>query len=237
MFSFFKSKTVVPEIDFSSLGTDIHSHLVPGIDDGAQNLQQSIELIKSLVDLGFKKIITTPHIMVDYYRNDYNTISTGLNLVKTELNRQKISVKIEAAAEYYFDEDFENKLHNSQLLNLGKYLLFEISFSNYPINLYEIIQKITDKGFTPILAHPERYTYLHGSINNYHRIKASGCNLQLNTLSLGGYYGKHVKRMAEALVDGSDMHHQKHADALRLALSQPYLYRLLTDYPLKNATL
>ena len=245
MLSFFKpKKNIIPEIDFSALGTDLHSHLIAGIDDGAQNLGQSVELIRSVLDLGFKKIITTPHVMVDYYRNTPETIKTGLSILKEELNKQKIEVTIEAAAEYYLDEDFENKLDSGEILTFSNYLLFEISFSNFPINFFEIVEKIVSKGYTPLLAHPERYAYLHGSVTNYRRIKDAGCHLQLNTISLTGYYGKPVRKAAEMLVDnmlidfiGSDMHHLKHAEALKLSLLQPYVYKLLTDYPLKNSLL
>ena len=245
MLSFFKSKTKLPEIDFSSLGTDIHSHIIPGIDDGSRNVAESIELLCVLKELGFNRIITTPHVMVDYFRNTPETILTGLNILKEELKKQRIDIQVEAAAEYYFDEDFENKLEAGNLLTIGdNYLLFELSFSNYPINLFQVIEKMTDRGLKPILAHPERYAYLHGSVNNYRRIKEAGCCLQLNTISLTGYYGKPVQKAAEELVDhmlidfiGSDMHHLKHANALKASLSQPYLHRLLTDYPLQNQTL
>jgi tyrosine-protein phosphatase YwqE len=218
MLSLFRQKVRVPEIDFVDLGTDMHSHLIPGIDDGAQNLAQSIELIQDILDLGFRKIITTPHVMVDYYRNNRETITTGLTILKDELKRRRMEVEIEVAAEYYFDEGFENKIERRDILTLGdNYLLFEIPFSTYPINLFEVINKIIDNGYTPILAHPERYSYLHGSINNYRRIKDAGCYFQLNTISLTGYYGRPVQRMAEELVDsflidflGSDMHHAIH---------------------------
>ncbi|MEJ6982478.1 CpsB/CapC family capsule biosynthesis tyrosine phosphatase [Pedobacter sp. P351] len=245
MLSFFKSKPVIPEINFAKLGTDMHSHLIPGIDDGAQNLTQSIELVRSLLSAGFQKIITTPHVMIDYYRNTPETINTGLAILKEELKNQKIDVLIEAAAEYYFDEDFENKIEQGDILTLGNnHLLFEIPFSTYPLNIFDIIEKIIKKGYVPILAHPERYSYLHGSITDYQRLKDAGCYFQLNTISLTGYYGKPVQKAAEELVDnmlidflGSDMHHLKHAAALKLALQQPYVYRLLTDYPLLNQTL
>ncbi|MBC8053451.1 MAG: capsular biosynthesis protein [Sphingobacteriaceae bacterium] len=246
MLSFFKTKPpVLPEIDFSSLGTDLHSHIIPGIDDGARDLSESIALIRTILDLGFQKIITTPHVMVDYYRNTPETIKTGLSILKKALLSENLDIEIEAAAEYYLDEDLENKLDNNEILPFGdNYLLFEISFSNFPVNLSEIVEKMISKGYKPILAHPERYSYLHGSITNYRRIKDVGCLFQLNTISLTGYYGKPTQKAAEMLVDkmlidfiGSDMHHLKHAQALKFALKHPYVYRLLTDYPLQNELL
>lgn len=246
LFDFFKKKAIsVPEINFSSIKTDMHSHLIPGIDDGAQDLSESIILIKKMVDFGFSKLITTPHIMADYYRNTTSIVLQGLEDLQEELLKQKIDIDISAAAEYYLDETFENKLHKGDILTLGKnYVLFELSFINYPQNLFEVIEKIKDKGYTPLLAHPERYPYFINSIENYQRLKEAGCYLQLNTLSLTGHYGKPTQKIAEEMVDnylvdflGSDLHRIKHADLLYKALSMPYVVRLLTDYQLQNELL
>lgn len=242
---FKKNATPVPEIDFSSIKTDLHSHLIPGIDDGAQNLTESIILIKKMMDFGFSKLITTPHIMADYYRNTTAIILSGLETLQEELTKQNIEIELSAAAEYYLDETFENKLRKGDMLTIGgKYVLFELSFINYPQNLYEVIEKIKDKGYTPLLAHPERYPYLISSVENYQRLKEAGCYLQLNTLSLTGHYGKPTQKMAEQLVDnylvdfiGSDLHRLKHANALYKALSMPYVQKLLTDYQLQNELL
>lgn len=247
MFSFFKSKkpSIPSGVNFSILKTDLHSHLIPGIDDGAQTLEDSITLIKKLMEVGYTKIITTPHIMADYYRNTPDIINKGLDVVREELARQNLNVELEAAAEYYLDETFESKLAKSDVLTMGsKYLLFEVSFVSYPPNLFDIIDKIKTRGFTPILAHPERYNYLAESIETFQRIKDAGCYLQLNTISLTGYYGKQTQRTAEQLVDhvlvdfiASDMHHVKHAAALESSLSIPYVQKLLTDYQLQNELL
>lgn len=243
LFDFLKKRSKqIPEINFSKIKTDMHSHLIPGIDDGAQNMEESIILIKRMMDFGFKKIITTPHIMADYYRNTPVSINTGLEALQQELTTQNIDIEIQAAAEYYLDETFENKLNKGDLLTLGgRYVLFELSYINYPQNLFEIIDKIKEKDFIPLLAHPERYPYLTGSIENFERIKDSGCYLQLNALSLTGYYGKSTQKVAEELVDnylidflGSDLHKVKQADMLEKSLSMPYIIRLLTDYQLQN---
>jgi len=243
LFDFLKNKKKqVPEINFSKIKTDLHSHLIPGIDDGAQNMEESIILIRRMMDFGFKKLITTPHIMADYYRNTPDSIINGLKVLRQELVTRNIDIEIHAAAEYYLDETFENKLNRGDILTLGgRYVLFELSYINYPQNLFEIIDKIKERGFIPMLAHPERYPYLAGSIENYERIKDSGCYLQLNALSLTGYYGKSTQKVAEELVDnclidflGSDLHKIKQADMLEKSLSMPYIIRLLTDYQLQN---
>jgi tyrosine-protein phosphatase YwqE len=202
-------------------------------------------LIQRLMSLGFKKLITTPHIMADYYRNTSDSILQGLEGLQKELILRNINIPIAAAAEYYLDETFENKLKKNDILTLGrKYVLFELSFINYPQNLFEVIDRILQKGYTPLLAHPERYPYMTGSIENYERLKAAGCYLQMNTLSLTGHYGKPTQTAAEQMVDhylvdfiGSDMHKLKHADMLHKALSMPYVIKLLTDYQLQNEML
>lgn len=245
MFNIFKKSKKVPEINFSGLGVDMHSHVIPGIDDGAQNLGQSLALIHAYKDLGFRKIITTPHVMADYYRNTREIIERGLDELREELHQQNVDFEVEAAAEYYLDESFETKLEKGDMMTLGQeYLLFEISFVNYPQNLIEMIRKIQDKGYKPILAHPERYPYLFESMEHYQRIRETGCYLQLNTISLTGYYGKASQKIAEELVDnimidfiGSDMHHIKHAIALKRALNTTYVHKLLTDYQLQNIML
>lgn len=242
----FKKKRNIPDLDFSSLKVDMHSHLIPGIDDGAQTMEDSLVLLRRLSELGYKKVITTPHVMADFYRNTPEIINNGLELLKKELVRNNINIEIEASAEYYLDEAFEVKLEKETILPLGEnYLLFELSFINYPQSFFEIVEKIKAKGYKPILAHPERYGYLGGAIENYERIKKAGCDLQLNVLSLTGYYGKQCQRVAEELVAnqlidflGTDLHHHKHADMLFSALNtSSTLKKLLAGYPLKNSTL
>ena len=245
MFGFFKKKEVKKVVDFNYSGviTDMHSHVLPGIDDGAQTPEESIVLIKKMMDLGIRKIIATPHIMLDYYRNDHESIFNALAILKEELKVQNIDIDISAAAEHYFDESFEQRVEDRKVLTMGdNYVLFEFSFINQPINAVAVIQKMRDMGYKPILAHPERYNYM--DIDQLKRIRLMGCNLQLNTISLTGYYGKTTKKLAEEMVDNqmvdfisSDMHHPKHAQALEDALQTPYLHKLLFDYPLKNVLL
>ncbi len=245
MFGLFSKKKKIPDFDYSNIGTDMHSHILPGIDDGAPTVRESVMMVKRFQELGFKKLIATPHIMADYYRNTPDTINKALDELREELVKQNIDMPIEAAAEYYLDETFENKINKGNLMTMGKdYILFELSYINYPNNIKDIIQKLNDKGLKPILAHPERYPYLYGSIENYYKIREFGCYFQLNTISLSGYYGKAAQKTAEELVDnmmidfiGSDMHHLKHADALRQSLFTPHLKTLFEESSLQNVML
>lgn len=245
MFGLFKKKQPKKDIylNYSNLGVDMHSHVLPGIDDGAQTPEESIILIKKMMELGIRKIIATPHIMIDYYRNNAETINNALAILKAELLKQNINIEIEAAAEHYFDETFEARIDKDELMIMGdKYVLFELSFISKPPSLIPVIQKLKDKGYQPILAHPERYPYM--TLEEYQNLHSWGCLFQLNIISLTGYYGKETKKLAEMLVDNelidftsSDMHHPRHAAAFKEALNTTYAEKLLLDYPLRNSML
>ncbi|WP_295675841.1 CpsB/CapC family capsule biosynthesis tyrosine phosphatase [uncultured Mucilaginibacter sp.] len=245
MFGIFKKKEYKKNItfDYSSIEVDMHSHVLPGIDDGAKNPEESIALIRKMMELGIRKIIATPHIMADYYRNTPETINGALALLKAELAKEKIDIEIEAAAEHYFDETFEDRVNNGELMIMGdNYVLFEFSFINQPPNTIPVVQRLRDLGYKPILAHPERYPYLE--IDQLKTLHDWGLLFQINTISLTGYYGKETKKAAENLIDNqlvdfisSDMHHLRHAEALKQALKMPYLEKIMFDYPLKNIML
>ncbi len=234
--SFFSKFQHKPEaIDFSSVVTDMHSHLIPGIDDGAKTVEDSIMLIKSLHELGFKKLITTPHIMSDYYRNTPAIIMEGLEKVREAISKENIPVTIDAAAEYYVDDGFVKKLETEKLLTMGdNYLLFEISYINCPENINEIIFRMQVLGYKPIMAHPERYPFWYNNFDQYKQYRDSGVLLQINTNSLSGYYGYEAKKIAEKMIDnnlvdliGTDMHHMKHVQSLQKCTTEKYLHRVL----------
>lgn len=245
MFGFFKKKKIIPEFNFSNIATDMHSHIIPGIDDGAQTLNDSILLAKKFKALGFKKLIATPHIMADYFRNTPDTINRGLDILRKGLYELQIDLEVDAAAEYYLDETLEKKIKQKEVLTFGdNFLLFELSYINQPQNLLEFIKRMQDAGYKPVLAHPERYPYYYSSLENYHQIKETGCLLQLNSIALTGYYGSGAKRVAEEMVEshlvdfiGSDMHHLKHAKALEESLNTNAMQSLLTAHLLNNVLL
>jgi protein-tyrosine phosphatase len=246
MLGLFKKKNKLKKeitFNYGSIKVDMHSHVLPGIDDGAQTPEESIILIRKMMGLGIEKIIATPHIMADFYKNNRETIGNALAILKEALKKENIDIEIEAAAEHYFDETFEGRIDNDELMIMGaNHVLFEYSFINQPPNAFPVIQKIMDKGYKPILAHPERYPYL--SLEQYKTVHDWGCDFQLNTISLTGYYGRDVKERAEMLIDNqlidfisSDMHHPKHAAAFEDALRTSYIEKVMFDYPLKNIML
>jgi protein-tyrosine phosphatase len=195
--------------------TDLHSHLLPGIDDGVQSIEEALIVIKGFINLGFKKLVTTPHIMYDFYKNDADIITEKLAEVKKALVEASLDIEIEAAAEYYLDENFLALINSdSKLLSFGdNYLLFELSFMTKPLTIKEAVFSMQTKGYKPVLAHAERYLYYHDSIKDLQELSNNGVLLQLNLLSLLGYYSKSVKKMANKLIEkemisfiGSDCH-------------------------------
>ncbi|RZL67954.1 MAG: capsular biosynthesis protein [Pedobacter sp.] len=245
MFDWLKKKKE-PAFNFASIGTDMHSHILPGIDDGAKNLSDSLLLAARFKELGYKKLIATPHIMADYFRNTPSTVHKALDVLREGLLQNNIDLEVNAAAEYYLDETFENKIEKKEVLTFGdkNYLLFELSYINPPHNVFEVIAKMQDAGYQPVLAHPERYPYYYGSIESYEQIRETGCLLQLNIISLTGYYGKSCKQTAEELVDslcidfiGSDMHHLRHADALKESLHLDRVQQILAQPQMQNLLL
>jgi len=233
--------------DFSSVVVDIHSHLIPGIDDGAPTMEASIGLIKDLSQLGYQKIITTPHVMAGVYDNTNEIVLNGLEEVRNEIKKQSIPIDLEAGAEYYLDEIFEQRVDDQlPLLTIGdKYVLFETGFGYEPNNLKNIIFKLNSEGYKPILAHPERYQYLHGkNIAKYIELKEMGVYYQLNITSLTGVYTKNVKSVSEKLIDeglidfvGTDLHNKKHLEFLISSMNEIYLEKLIESGKLLNKQL
>jgi len=236
-----KRETTSEGANWSFLQTDMHSHLIPGIDDGAQTIDDSISLISEFQLLGYKSIVTTPHIKSDYYPNDGAIINNGLNELRQALSERNVHFPIKAAAEYYVDERFVEMLENTPLLTVNNNeVLIEFSFMFEPMRLTDIIFKLQTKGYKPIIAHPERYNYYHQKTQAFRELKDRGCLLQLNALALSGYYGKPVKDVAEKLLHdglydycGTDMHHVRHADAMK-KLAQSKAFSLLYNYPFRN---
>lgn len=231
-------------VDFSWIQADMHSHLIPGIDDGAKTIEDSLEMIRFLHSLGYSKLITTPHVMSDYFRNTPEIIREGLAAVKEALREHQIPVSIEAAAEYYIDDGFMRKLEEEPLLTFGdNYLLTEVSYINPPDNVREVLFRAQVLGYKPVLAHPERYPFWYRDLSEYQRFYDNGVVLQLNLNSLSGYYGPEAKKIGEKLIDmqiigalGTDMHHSKHADALKRTATEKYLRKAL-ELPLINRNL
>jgi len=205
---------------------DIHSHLIPGIDDGAKTDEEALKLITELEKIGFKQFITTPHIMHGVWNNTHEIIKEGEKALNDFLIEKAPQNKIKAAAEYMMDSYFMERLQNEKLLTLkDAYILVEMSYLNPPLQLAEIIFDIQVAGYKPILAHPERYLFYQNNFDAYHKLKKAGCLFQLNLLSVVGYYGESVAKTAQKLLDdkmidfvGSDVHHSNHVQSFQNSL-------------------
>jgi len=234
IFNIFRKKEE-PLAGYNDLLVDMHSHLIPGIDDGAKSIEDSITLIKELKALGFKKLITTPHIMSDYFRNTPEIILSGLEKVREAVREEGIEMELEAAAEYYIDDGFVKKMENEKLLTFGdNYLLFEISYINCPDNIEDIIFRMMVLGYKPVMAHPERYPFWYANFQQYQKFRDHGVILQVNTNSLSGYYGYEARKTAEKLIDselveflGTDCHHLKHIEGLKRGLKEKTLKKIM----------
>lgn len=244
MFLFKKKQAEIT--DLSWLGTDMHSHLIPGIDDGAKDMATSLELIKGFIKLGYKKLITTPHVLWEVYPNTTEIITSGIEELRAAVAKEGLNIELHAAAEYYMDDYFEEELNKkTPLLCISdNMVLVEFSMLIAPFDFQKIIFEMQMQEYQPVLAHPERYTYLSRTKSVYEDLKTAGCLFQLNLLSLTGYYGKAVQELAEYLLKndyydlaGTDLHHAQHLSALQKLSSSPLYQKLKDNSRLRNSSL
>ncbi|MFY7829685.1 MAG: tyrosine-protein phosphatase [Flectobacillus sp.] len=250
MFSFFKSKQSKQNriIDFLSnqIVVDIHSHLLPGIDDGAPDVPTSLYLIEELQNLGFKKLITTPHIRMEVYPNSPSIVQEKLAIIQQEISEKGLSIQLNASAEYYIDDNFNELLQQNDIIPFPepKYILAEYPMIAPLMNFEQRVFEMTKRGYTPIIAHPERYRYWHNMPEAFQRLKDLGCLLQLNILAIEGYYGPDIKECAKSLLKnnlydliGTDLHHERHLGRLKRLGEMNKEMQLLEKYSFQNKVL
>ncbi|MGO1243698.1 MAG: tyrosine-protein phosphatase [Sphingobacterium sp.] len=227
------------------VGYDMHNHILPGIDDGSKSIEDSLKLVRGLQELGINKCVATPHVMHGVHNNTPKTIREAYLKLKAALEAQNIKFDLHYSAEYMVDDHLDILVQNDDLCPLpNRHMLIEMSYLAESKALFQIIKDVQEKGYQPILAHPERYNYYHQNFKVYKEIKDAGCMLQLNLLSISRYYGEHVKSAALTLVKsgmydlvGTDMHHEKHLNALKQVTAKYDILGLLKDNPIKNATI
>ena len=240
MVSLFKTKPKLAALIPSNY-VDIHSHVLPGIDDGAKTMEDTRFLLDGMAQLGFSKSITTPHTMGNVWDNTSETIKEALEAVHATVPIAAQALNLQAASEYFLDEHLMELATQGPLLTLKEnYVLVEMSYLNAPLQLYDFLFELQLKGYQLILAHPERYSFLHGKKKEYAKLKKAGCMFQLNLLATVGYYGKDVCEIADYLLKedcydfvGSDIHHAQHLASFdkKIKISNP---KILEQVMAKN---
>ncbi|MGW8122629.1 tyrosine-protein phosphatase [Roseivirga echinicomitans] len=241
--SFLKPKDTSPA-SVLPIKTDIHSHLIPAIDDGVQSIEESLTVLREMEALGYEKVITTPHSMPGTYDNSPENIYAGLEVMREAIKKEGINIQLEAATEYYLDETFVELIDSgAPLMTFGnKHVLFETAFMNMPPQLKEVTFKLSLKGYKPVFAHPERYLYLMQSEYLLDELMDRNVILQLNIISLTGCYSKPVQKFAEKLIDmkaiklvGTDCHNMGHINLLKEAVKTKYFKKLMNLDLLNNS--
>lgn len=232
--------------DFSSFGTDLHSHILPGMDDGAPTLAESIRMLNELAKAGFKKIITTPHVNSAIYPNTKDQILGQLYHLKEIIAQENIPIEAEATGEYHMDYELLGKVQAGEVIPFGRenYLLIELPFQKPSFSYLEILFQIQQLGYMIVIAHAERYDWLMGRMKQYEELKVRSILFQLNLNSLNGLYGFPAKHTANQLIDagmfefiGSDAHHAGHVQELRKVLNNKHFIRLAQSNLLLNTVL
>ena len=240
MFSFYKKRTYD---DFSFLKRDIHAHLLPGVDDGAKTVEESLQLMQGLGELGFEHLTATPHVMADYYPNTRANLEVGYGELMAAAEKSGGLPRLHPGAEYMLDPGFDAWLNRGDLFHWSKKrrVLVEMSYMAVSPSLEEQIFALQIKNYQPVLAHPERYLYYHGNPEKLKQLKAAGCEFQLNLLSLNGYYGPGSRKAALKLLKekmyswaGTDVHNLKQLEELKLLLTQRQLMAILLRYEFMN---
>lgn len=235
----------LPDSFVNPIKVDLHSHYLPGIDDGCKEIEETIAILTKLQEKGYTKAITTPHIMGDFYRNTPEIILGKLEEVRKQMQENGLTIQLEAAAEYYVDEWLDEKIQSGNILTFGdKYVLIETGFMETPPRLTQVIFDLKINGYKPVLAHPERYSYLTPGSEIMDQISNSGVLFQINLLSILGYYSPQAKKLAEYYIKekkvsfiGGDVHNMKHLFLVQEEAVRHPLYAQLVDLPLLNNSL
>ena len=234
---FGKKAPELPPADLgASLLTDVHSHFIPGIDDGAPDMDTSLALISAMHDLGYRKVITTPHVMGDTYRNTPEDILGGLDKVRKAIASRGLDIEVDAAAEYYLDDSLEQKIKEKSLLTFGNnHVLFELPFIAEPPMLNSTVFEMQTAGYRPVLAHVERYPFWYRDWDKIEAMYDRGVVLQVNIGSLTGAYGPEARKVGEKLIDkamvkvlSSDCHHMGHIEMLHRSRTMEYVHKALS---------
>jgi len=240
------NKSRISYSDFSSIGLDLHSHFLPGLDDGSPSMGESLKMLREMERIGYRKIITTPHVISALYPNTKEQILGQLYHLQDVIRQEGIRIDVEASGEYHMDYDLLGKIRGGEVIPFGnkKYLLIELPFQKPAFSIEEILFQIQLAGYEPIISHPERYVWLMGKMKQYEGLKDRGMFFQLNLNSLSGFYGFPAKIAANQLIDagmidftGTDAHHTGHLVELQKVLHNKHFAKLVQSNKLLNSRL
>ena len=199
---------------------DLHSHLIPSVDDGAQTLELSIELARQAVDEGVEHMVLTPHHRNGRYLNRKADVIRSAEALQKEYHQANIPLAVYPSQEIRLTDKFFDDLYNDDLLSLdvtGKYYLIEFPSDKVPEIADEILQELIDNGITPVIAHPERNHELSTNLHRLYELVEMGCLTQITTSSYSGYYGEKLVENSKQIIDhnlchilASDVHHMEH---------------------------
>lgn len=220
MFSLFKHKKEDIKLFYH---TDVHCHILPGVDHGSQNVEMSLEMLKAEMDMGITRVICTNHTTAETFENTPETLTHAYNILMQAVKEEGMDIEIYASSEYRIDEYWNKMYAEGRILPMpGRYVLLENSFMQELIEIDDMMFDLQCKGYHPILAHPERYRYYHHRHDRYEKLHNAGVKFQVNILSLAGYFGGGAREAAQWLIDnnrvdmfGSDMHSLEHAEIIK----------------------
>lgn len=240
------SKNKISHHDFSDLGTDLHSHVLPGMDDGSPSLNETLKMLREMERIGYRKIITTPHVISALYPNTKEQILGQLYHLRDLIRQEGIQLEVEATGEYHLDYEFLGKVQGGEVIPFGNnnYLLIELPFQKPAFSFDEILYQVQLLDYKPVIAHPERYSWLMGKMKLYEGLKNRGMLFQINLNSLSGLYGYPSKFAANQLIDagmiefaGTDAHHTGQLLELSKILNNRHFIKLLQSNKLCNSLL
>lgn len=222
MLNLFSNKRVDEPEEKLFFTTDIHNHILPGIDDGASRVSRAVELVKALKRWGIEHAIATPHVTEDTFENTLETITDAMAQLRGAIEAEGIEMSISHSAEFRIDEFSLKQIESGRIVPMAdNHLLVENSYVQEPWNLDQTLFQLKLQGFNLIMAHPERYIYYHDNKRRYQQLHGVGIAFQINALSLAGHYGKRVKQIAEWLIEqemvdyvGTDIHHRAHVESI-----------------------
>lgn len=240
MFNIFRKKSKQDAKLFYT--TDVHSHILPGVDHGSQSVDESLEMLRAQLDMGITRVMCTSHVTAETFENTPETLTAAFNVLKKAIEEEGLPIEIYVSAEYRIDEYWNSEYEAGHVLPMpGNHVLLENSFVQELIGIDNMMFDLQVKGYRPILAHPERYRYYHDRRDRYKTLHNASVKFQVNILSLAGYFGGGARDRAVWLIQnnlcdmlGSDMHNMEHAGIIKDYIGSRDWHKLCEKYNLER---